>query len=270
MAALPVFAAAPLALNPQQVDYCRILYGCKLPVPHGFCPDSKRLGNASYAFDDTRCSEARTLQSRGVNPDNPVVGFSLYRFLGMEYRVIYEITDTVHISQARFEYLLNDLPLSAKLISHYQKMPYTAQYVDPAHLQFQGTKGKNLSGGARLISGSYAEKRLFYFGSGVVQVAFWKLTGPALMDFSYWPVPGKSWVLGYKMKILVFPENGFINKIMNLGLFRKIVFGKIREVVSDVTITADKLNAAGGADIQSSPDWTPAEKKKVADFFKLP
>src|SRR3954469_25443156 len=78
-----------------QVDFCRVLYGCKLPVPAGFCPDAKTLGPAPFTFDDTRCLEARTLQSRGVAPTNPVVGYPLYRFLGMEYRVVYEITDTI-------------------------------------------------------------------------------------------------------------------------------------------------------------------------------
>ncbi len=267
--AAQTFAAGNL--SPGQVDFCRIIYGCKLAYPgRGFCPDAKTLGPSPFVFDNTRCEEAHLLQSRGVGPANPQFGYPLYRFLGMEYRVIYEITDTIQVSRERLEYLLEDLPLSAKLVSHYQGQPYTAQYVDAARTYFQGTKGKHLRGEARLISGSYSEKHLFYFGSGTADVAFWSLKGPALMDFVYWPVPGKPHTVGYKMKILVFPGNSVINKIMNLGVFRKIVFNKIREVLNDITETAHKLNASGGADIQSSPAWTPAEKKKVADFFKLP
>jgi len=257
-------------LSAGQTDFCRIIHGCKLENPGGFCPSAKEVGPASFTFDSTRCLEARTLQSRGVGPSHPIVGYPLYRFLGMEYRVIYEVTDTISVSRERLEYLLSDLPLSAKLVSHYQNQAYTAQYTDAAHPHFSGTKGGHLKGEARLISGGYSEKRLFYFGSGTAEVAFWKLRGPALMDFSYWPVPGKSHTVGYKMKILVFPGNGVINKIMNMGLFRKIVLGKVRDVLDDISETANKLNAAGGADIQRSSAWSAEEKKKVHDFFKLP
>ena len=268
--AITAFATAAGNLNPGQIDFCHIVQGCKLGPAQGFCTDAaNRVETFSFSFDSIRCSEARLLQSRGVSPYSPQ-GFPLYRFLGEEYRVSYNITDTVQISRERLEYLLTDLPLAAKLISHYQKQPYTAVYLDPAHVHFQGSKGSNLHGEARLISGSFSERRLFYFGSGVADVAFWKLTGPALMDFTYWQLPVNSHSSGYQMKILVFPGNGVINKIMNLGIFRKLVFSKIRGVLVDITETAKKLNAAGGADIQRSSDWTPAEKKKVADFFKFP
>ncbi len=257
-------------LNSGQIDFCRIVYGCKLSSPPAFCPDAKTLGPAPFTFDSTRCSEARTLQSRGVGPSQPVIGYPLYRFLGEEYRVVYEIIDVIPVSGERLGYLLGDLPLSAKLVSHYQNQIYTAEYLDAMHLHFKGTKGKNLRGEATLISGSTGEKHLFYFGSGTADVLYWSLKGPALMDFSYWPVPGKPHVIGYKMKVLVFPGNGIVNKIMNLGMFRKIVFDKVRGVLQDISQTANKLNAAGGADIQKSPFWSAAEKKKVAEFFKLP
>jgi len=46
------------------------------------------------------------------------------------------------------------------------------------------------------------------------------------MDFSYVNAPGKEKVLKYKMKLLVFPGNGIINGIMNLGLFKKVVLAR--------------------------------------------
>jgi len=262
-----VFASGIMKQN--QIDFCHIVQACKIPYPPGSCPDPKNVPPADFAFDDNRCSEARLLQSRGAGPGSPF-GFELYQFLGEAYRVKYEVTDSVSISRERLEYLLNDLPLAAKLINHYQSEPYTAVYLDAAHTHFRGSKGKNLHGDARLVSGSIAERRLFYFGSGEADFMWWKLTGPALMDFTYWAVSSKPGKVGYQMKILVFPGNGFVNKIMNLGVFRKLVFSEIRGVIVDITQTADKLNAAGGADIQRSSDWTPDEKKKVANFFNLP
>jgi hypothetical protein len=257
-------------LSPGKRDFCRVMYGCGLQQPPGYCPDAKELGKADFTFDSTRCLEARTLQSRGLSPSNPVVGFQLYRFLGMEYRVVYPVSDTLPLSLDRLEYLLLDLPLAAKLVSHYRNEPYTAQYLDAEHTHFEGTKGKRLRGEARLVSGSVSEKRLFYFGTGTVEIAFWTLRGPALMDFIYAPVEGKKPGVGYSMKLLVFPGNGLINKIMNLGLFKKIVLGQVRDVLKDITDTAHKLADTGGKELLQSPKWTADEKKKIEAFLKLP
>ncbi|MDB5105046.1 MAG: hypothetical protein JWP91_2735 [Fibrobacteres bacterium] len=188
----------------------------------------------------------------------------------MEYRVIYTIEDELPISEERLAYLLADLPLAAHLISYFIKEPYTAEYIDAQHTHFKGTKGKRLRGDATLISGSSIEKRLFYFGYGVATVAWWTLKGPALMDFTYAPAPGKSKVLKYKMKLLVFPGNGVINGIMNLGLFKKVVLSKVKEVLQDITKTATKLAGGGSADLLKSKEWTPEEKKKIEEFLKLP
>ncbi len=224
----------------------------------------------NFTYDSTRCLEARILNARGVGPGHPTFGFRLYRFLGMEYRVIYNVEDSLPISDARMAYLLGDLPLAAHLIRNFQKEPYTAEYVDEEHRHFQGTKGKNLRGDASLISGSTQERRLFYFGYGIADVAFWTLRGPALMDFTYIPSTTKPNLLKYKMKLLVFPGNGLVNGIMNLGVFRKVVLSKIKEVLDDITQTAQKLAVAGSKNILASPDWTTEEKKKIEEFLKLP
>ncbi len=239
-------------------------------MPSGYCPDRTRIEKPKFTFDSTRCLEARLLNTRGVGPGHPLVGFKLYRFLGMEYRVVYTIDDELPISQERLAYLLADLPLSARLVSHYMKEPYTAEYIDPQRTHFQGTKGKRLRGDASLISGSSDEKRLFYFGYGVATVAWWTLKGPALMDFSYAPKSGNAKVLQYRMKLLVFPGSGVINSIMNLGLFKKVVLGKVKEVLKDITGTATKLAASGGKDLLARKDWTAEEKKKIEEFLRLP
>jgi hypothetical protein len=68
----------------------------------------------------------------------------------------------------------------------------------------------------------------------------------------------------------VFPGNGVINGIMNLGLFRKVVLGKVKEVLDDITGTAHKVAAGGANEILSSKDWSAEDKKKVEAFLKLP
>lgn len=263
-------ASAKKKITDGQIDFCNLVRACGLPEPGGYCPSATELKKPEFTYDSARCLEARQLHARGVTTTHPVVGYKLYRFLGMEYRVIYNVEDRLPISGERLAYLLNDLPLAAKLVSHFRKEPYTAEYLDSERKAFKGSKGKRLKGEARLISGDTREMRLFYFGYGTAEVAFWKLKGPALMDFVYGPDPDKGKGVKYKMKLLVFPGNGVINGIMNLGMFRKVVLGKIKEVLGDITESAKQLAAGGGTELLKRPDWTAEEKRKIEEFLKLP
>ncbi len=258
-------------LTEGRLNYCSVLYYCDLPVPGGHCPSKQSLGKPKVNFDAEQCRVPKLLFSRGVTPTVPDIGYRLYRYLGMEYRVVYEVVDSVQISPERLAYLLNDIPLAARLISHFQKEPYSATYLDGAKRKhFQGEKGKRLKGDVRHISGDTEERRLFYFGYGSAEVAWWRLRGPALMDFSYKPVGNSNKRVAYNMHILVFPGNGFVNGIMNLGMFKNIVFGKIREVIVDITEAARKMEAAGREEVLKHPGWTLEERLKLEAFLKLP
>lgn len=265
-----------LEITPALRDYCKLLYACGLKVPVGACPAPRELGTpAPFGPTSERCIEAKELESRGLRADHPEYGFRLYRFLGFEYRVVYAIPDTLPISRARFEYLLGDIPLAAKLIAHYRKTPYQANYTNPERTHFRGAKGERLRGEARLISGSFPEGRLIYIGSGVAEVAFWTLVGPAMMDFHYRavsvPTSGgkKAEKVVYDLKVVVFPGNGVINGIMNLSLFRNVVTDKVKDVLIDVTETAKLLEADQGKQVLQSGKWSASDKKKVEALLKL-
>jgi hypothetical protein len=107
-------------------------------------------------------------------------------------------------------------------------------------------------------------------GSGVAEWGFWTLVGPAMMDFQYWEVPGREKRIGYKVKILVFPGNGVINSVMNLGVFRGLVKSKITGVLGDISETAQKMEKSGGRELRQSSDWSPEEKKKIETLLLLP
>ncbi len=267
----PSRADSAATLSDARRDYCNILAFCGLPVPANHCPSKEALGKPKVEFDEERCLEARLLHSRGVKPTTPGYGYKLYRYLGMEYRIVYEVSDTVPVSPERLAYLLNDIPLAARLVSHFQKQPYSAVYLDgPERKHFKGEKGKRLKGDARLISGDTGEKRLFYFGTGSVEVAWWRLRGPALMDFTFAPVGKSGNRVRYNMRILVLPGNGFVNGIMNLGMFKNIVYGKIREVLVDITEAALKMEAGGREGMLKHSGWTAEERRKLEEFLKLP
>ncbi len=262
-----------MEITPALRDYCKLLYACGLKMPPGTCPAPRELGApAPFGPTSARCREAQELEARGLRTTHPEYGFRLYRFLGFEYRVDYAISDTLPISRARFEYLLNDIPLAARLVAHYRKTPYEAAYTNPQRTHFKGSKGPRLRGEARLISGSFPEGRLIYLGSGVAEVAFWTLVGPAMMDFRYRELPataGTDERLVYDLKVVVFPGNGVINSIMNMGIFRNVVTGKVQDVLTDITETARLLEADQGKQLTGNPQWSATERKKIEVLLQL-
>lgn len=72
----------------------------------------------------------------------------------------------------------------------------------------------------------------------------------------------------YKMIVLVFPGNAFVNSIMNLGVFKKVVYSKIREVIVDITEAVEKLTAAGEKTLKD-PKWTAEERTKIQTILRL-
>jgi hypothetical protein len=201
-----------------------------------------------------------------VGPTDPV-GSRLYRLLGRRYRASYTVDDRVALGEARLTYLMNDLPLAARLLTHFQKRRYDVRYLDATRTHFWGRKGDALTGEAQLVAGSVPERKLVYFGRGVSKVAFWRLGGNGFMQFEFQPAPGG---LQYRLKLIASPDSGLIAAIMNTGLFKRVVYGHMREVLDDITEAAGKLARDGGAAIQRSPDWSAEEKAKVAAFLQLP
>ena len=162
---------------------------------------------------------------------------------------------------------MNDLPLAARLLTHFQKRKYEARYLDPSHTHFWGRKGDALVGEARLVAGSVPERRLVYFGRGSSKVAFWHLGGHGFLQFDFRPSPAG---VSYHLKLIASPDSGFVNAIMNTGLFKRVVYGHMREVITDITQAAAKLAKDGGTAIQRSPEWSEEEKAKIAAFLQLP
>jgi hypothetical protein len=249
--------------------YCGLLRGCGLAAPEGWCSEEAAGGIKGLRYDDTRCRDARDLHARGVRNDD-LPGYRLYAFLGHRYRVEYAVSGEVAVSAARLTYLMSELPLAARLLTRFQGTRYTAEYLDPGHRRFRGSKGSKLSGEADLVSGSPQEGTVWYFGEGTSKVGPWRLRGRSLMRFELAPAGADGRKVAYQVRIVTTPTNAVLNALMNLGLFKSIVNGEIREMVEDVTEASHKLDAQGPAVLEKGGDWSPEEKEKLAALLRLP
>ena len=265
---LAASAGAAERADPIRERYCGLMRGCGLMAPDGWCSEEASRGVKGLKYDETRCRDARDLHARGVRNDD-LSGYRLYAFLGHRYRVEYAVTGEVPVSAARLTYLMGELPLAARLLTRFQGTPYTAEYLDPAHRRFRGSKGSQLSGEADLVSGDPQEGAVWYFGNGASKVGPWKLRGRSLMRFEFAPAGADSRKAAYSVRIVTTPTTAVLNALMNMGLFKSIVNGEIREMVEDVTEASRKLDAQGAA-VLATGDWSAEEKEKLSALLRLP
>jgi hypothetical protein len=248
-------------------EFCSILARCGLLGPGPTCPEPLTRGVAGVEYDDARCAEPRRLFARGVRPEGDL-GFRLYRFLGRRYRVVYPIDGQLALSAARMDLLLGDLPLAARLLTHFQKVPYQAEYLDADRRRFRGRRGGALSGEAETVAGGPRERSLVYFGHGRSQVGPWSMRGLGLVLVDYGPSPsGRG--LDYHMQVIATPTNSFYNFLMNRSLFRSVLVRKVREILTDIAEASRKLDQEGPA-LAKDGRWSGADRDKIAALLRVP
>jgi hypothetical protein len=261
-------APAADAPDPLRSRYCGLMRACGLDAPQGWCSEEASRGVEGLRYDEARCKDARELRGRGVRNDD-LPGYRLYAFLGHRYRVEYAVKGEVAVSAARLSYLMSELPLAARLLTDLQGTHYTAEYLDEGRRRFRGSKGSQLQGQADLVSGSPQEGTVWYFGDGTSKVGPWKLRGRSLMRFAFSPAGADGRRIAYEVRIVTTPSSGFLNALMNMGLFKSIVNGEIREMVEDVTEASRKLDARAPV-LRASADWSAADKDKLEALLRLP
>ncbi|MBF0431246.1 MAG: hypothetical protein HQK83_08215 [Fibrobacteria bacterium] len=248
-------------------EYCSVLANCGITYDKDFCPDSLSAAIQGVDYDSLRCSEVQRLSQSRI-PYSEGLKRKVFGFLGNKYRVEYNISDTLPVKLYQFEFLLDHLPLTAKIINVFQKTKYTIEYKSKNKKYWKGNKGKNLYGEAILLTGGIYKKHLTYFGFGVVKIIKWKIFGPGLIAFNYTSKNGN--IISYDMRVLVVPGNKVLNIIMKMSLFKKIVISVILDIFKDITNAANEFNNTPLEELLEKYTWTQEEKEQLQILFHTP
>ena len=254
--------------DPRRLEFCSLLRGCGLPAGAVACPSAVAGGVSGVRYDARRCEAPRALVARGVAPDAPR-HYALFRFLGRRYQTAYDVSGDLPLSPVRLSYLVEDLPLAARLLTHYQGVAYSAEYLDADRSRLKASRAGTLAAEAAQVSGSTGEGVLYYYGNGTSQMGPWKLRGHALVEVRYGPAPsGRG--LRYRIRILASPANAMANAFMNLWLFKSVLRGKVEEVLRDITQASAKLDRQGLSGLTAAAGWSDDEKRRIAVLLARP
>lgn len=268
MPALVVLIAAALASSPAPSpdprlrEYCGLVRACGLKGGAVTCPADASGGVPGVSYDADRCRPAHALAARGITPEAPR-HYALFRFLGRRYQAVYDVAGTLPIGPERLSYLVDDLPLAARLLTHFQGVAYSAEYLDADRSRLKASRAGTLTAQAERLSGSTAEGLLYYYGYGSSQLGPWKLRGQALVEVRYQRAPsGRG--LAYRIRILASPANAVINAFMGLGLFKSVLRGKVEEVLRDIAEASAKLDRQGLAGVTGPGGFSEDERRRIA------
>jgi hypothetical protein len=267
LAAVLLAPASP-SPEPRLLEFCGLVRGCGLPAGAIACPTGAAAGVDGVKYDARRCEAPRALVARGVLPDAPR-HYGLFRFLGRRYQVVYDVSGDLPLSPVRLSYLVEDLPLAARLLTHFQGVAYSAEYLDADRSRVKASRAGTLATDAEQVSGSTAEGVLYYYGYGTSQVGPWKLRGHSFVEVRYQPAPsGRG--LRYQIRVLASPANAALNVFMNLWLFKSVLRGKVQEVLRDITQASAKLDRQGLSGLTAAAGWSDDEKRRIAELLARP
>ncbi len=255
--------------NPVSQPACALLKACGITLQGSACSIEQSRPLSGVNYDAQRCAEPLDLLAHGIPPQEGI-GPLVYRFLGGRYRVVYDITGEAPISEARFNYLAQDLPLAARLATHFSKTKYVIQYRDATLRRFHAERAQKLTGDAEMLFHDIGQRRRTYYGWGNSKFGPWKLHGSAYVDVRIRPNPKNPKTIVYDVRIRTAPENAVVNAIMRLGLFKGLVVGQIEDTMKDLVAAAKALQGQGVEGTLKDPGFRPEDHEKIRALAALP
>lgn len=246
---------------------CALLKACQLSYQASTCTEALSEPVKSVTYDSTYCGWVRGFERRGIVPDGKLT-YELYRYMGTKYRVHYAVADTLDVPFAALDHLVGNIPLTAKLINQFRGTEYTAEYPNPGDSTFfRGSNGGNLTGQATLVWARPDHRERIYYGVGRVKVLSWAMRGNVIIEMKAWPHAADPRRSVYTLRFTMFPVSGFINSVMNLGVFRSVALGKIQDILTDIRLAS--VAYATKQPPKTKVAYSPAELRALAEFERL-
>jgi len=233
----PIVAAAALGmLSPAvscggsgEVEICP---GTGIPV-------YRKSDEGSY-----RCDLAEKLDDRGVDPSSET-GKAILDAFTRPYATVLEISDTAELTRSNLDYLLGELPDTARLINFYEGTRYEINYLDEDRSRFFATNNRNMSATFERFETRFLADTSSYmmFESGMAKFLFWRFKGNAIIDFDLMDMNEDT---GYVLKLHLFTDSRGYHAIFNSKLFGYLMISIVRRIIGDAVSAANRLANSDG------------------------
>ena len=206
------------------------------------CPQSGIAVHPGVEGPERRCALWMRLIDRGLVLSSET-GIQVQRELARPYATVLNLTGQASLPAAALEFLMEELPDTARMINFYKKSRYVVAYLDDGRSRFFATNNRSMQATFRqfqkLKIGGASDYLLFE--SGEASLLFWRFKGSAIIEFSLAPRGLKS---HYDITVHIFTHSQGFHSFFESGLFRYIVGFMARGIIGDMTGAAKKLAAS--------------------------
>lgn len=233
----PIVAAAALGILSPAVSWggageAAICPGTGIPV-YG------NSGEGSY-----RCDLAKKLDDRGMDTSTET-GKAILEAFKRSYATVLEISDIAKLTRSALDYLLDELPDTARLINYYEDTAYEISYLNEERSRFFATNNRNMSAiferfETRFLPGTSS---YLMFESGTAKILFWRFKGDAIIDFDLVDMNDDA---GYVLKLHLFTDSKGYHAIFDSKLFEYLMISMVRRIIGDAVSAANRLANSDG------------------------
>jgi hypothetical protein len=264
------FLFSTLCANEPSLGHLAMCSGVKQCLDHDFpqCSTADKKPNPNIKYNAEYCAPYIELKQRGLRTNDPRA-YELFRYMGRQYRVVYKLKGKLPVSKEMMMYLFDNMDFTAQLVNAYRKTKYTIKYDSKDRKNFSGDNGDNLFGSFVWLLNDSAGREPgmhnVFFGRGKTKILAWKLHGTATAILDLKEISKDS--VSYEFRSIVSPNGAVLNSIMNLGVFNKVVNGKIKEIVDNIEGAAKEFAKGNRKPISGYAEFKSGKwKNNLQDF----
>lgn len=207
-------------------------------APGGDCPGLDLYTSQPYATDKgqrRRCELLQEIESRGRVASQPLRE-KLLEELANRFAIELDFSGDVALPGRVVDYLLDNMPETAALVSAYSDKEYRATQTDapPGPESFFVTNSRSFAAHFTFLS----SRRLpgisehIFFESGHADVLFWRVWGNSFVRYSLRKIGGDS--ARYDIKIHVFTDSRLLRTVLRSRLFAYFANRMFKSILSDI------------------------------------
>lgn len=258
--------------------YCSMHQACLGSAP-AQCTPAQLRPQEDVKYNVGFCDEAKILTQDGIGFDSPGARTPWVQ-LGRPLRIEYEESGILPLPAPAVQYLMAHLDLAVELVNVYRNSKYTLNFKSSDQLSFNASNGGSLSGNFEFLTRKPGASHQVLYGIGAaalpgpLKILFGgkpqdnlSLRGDALVFLDFQPRSAKT---SWQMRLVVFPEDNGINKVMGMGVFRNKVSSYIQDIIGDISASAQEYAKGNRAPLsKSSLLQSPVMGAQLAEFESL-
>lgn len=208
---------------------------------HGECPDLIAYTSQPYATGEgirRRCGLLQRMESAGRVPEP--LRTRILNELSNRFAAELDFTGTVAVPGRAIDYMLENMPETAALVSAYSGKEYTATQVDGpgGPERFLVSNETNFAANFTYLFSreSAGISEHMFFESGHATVLFWRVWGHAFVHYELLKTDGET--SSYDIEVRVFTQSRVLRAILDSRLFghfaRRMFEGILKDIESAV------------------------------------